>query len=199
MKKSILTFAVLLFGIFLVGCSDTKDTSYEEDMNMPVPQTTDSMENDGMDTTESEAQETTTEASLDTPPTETNTAATITPPLTPESPVMNPTAAVEDPQTSQVIFPNGGELMEVGKAYTIRWESEGIEAVDISLIANGREVAVLGTRILAYNGVLEWTPTADILGGASFAQFTIGMTDSDTGKKHDTSDKPFIVQIKETE
>lgn len=197
MKNFFLSFAVLTFGFLLVGCGNDDDTTNNDDMNTPVTETN-NMENDA-DMDDTEAEDTTSEASMDMDADTTETQATITPPLTPESPVMNPTAAVQDPQTSQVVFPNGGELMEVGKAYTIRWESEGIEAVDIALLENGREVAVLGERILAYNGVLEWTPTEDILRGESFGKFTIGMTDSDTGKKHDTSDTTFIVQVKADE
>lgn len=209
MKKSFLSLAVLMFGLLFVGCTKadktiTDDLVFTNETSTEETSIDDANSTEAEDTTADAAEdlptidtdETTEETDQEPPTTGTNMGST--PPLTEDSPVMNPTAAVEDPQTSQVIFPNGGELLEVGKEYTIRWESEGIEAVDIMLMQEREEPVMIGSRILAYNGVLEWTPTAALLGGETFGQFTIGMIDSDTGKAHDTSDELFIVQIVES-
>lgn len=197
MKKYIFPFTVLSFGVLLVGCGeDSSSTIYETNTYPDSDILNDERYDPSMDpnnnsmldtTTDAEAAATTRDASLDT-------STTIN--IDADAPVMNPTAAVADPQTSRIIFPNGSEILEVGKAYTIRWESEGIEAVDIAVSENGRSEIVIAERVLAYNGVLEWTPSAQLLGDREFAQFMVSITDADTGEKHDTSDKAFIVQLK---
>lgn len=109
-----------------------------------------------------------------------------------DGPVMNP-AGPAPVRTSQVIFPNGKEQIEVGKNYNIRWESEGIEVFNLELHENGRKRHTIAERLLASQGDYDWTPTNALLGDLDYRQYKLVMIDADTGKAHDTSDEDFIL------
>lgn len=109
-----------------------------------------------------------------------------------DQPVMNP-AGETLIKTAQVTFPNGRERLEIGKDYQIRWESEGIKAMEIELHQFGRRTALLAERALAVEGVFNWTPSEDLLRGNDFAQLTVILKDADTGIVHDESDSAFIL------
>lgn len=121
-----------------------------------------------------------------------------TPPLDEDSPVFNP-AGPATPNTSQVLFPDGNETLEVGADYTISWESEGIELINLELHEYDRKVATIGESLIAYNSTFAWTPAASLLEGEDFRRFTLVMVDAQTGEVHDSSDEAFVLQARQTE
>ena len=182
--KYILSFAVVLAGITLVGCGNPSTPTEPEETTeatktavSETTETTDTQENTEEVATKKEA------------PDYIGTA---------EQPVINP--AGDAPQnTSHILFPDGKEILDVGKAYTIRWESEGVKLVDLQISENGRNHKTIAERLIAYNGVYEWTPSKDLLQDRNFGMFVITMIDSDTEERHDSSDEPFMIRIKNEE
>jgi len=109
-----------------------------------------------------------------------------------DNPVMNP-AGETIFKTSQVLFPKGGERIEVGKSYLIRWESEGIKAVDLELHEFGRKKFTIAERVLAAPGNYSWTPSRPLLAGEEYKQCTVVMVDSDTMVAHGKSENAFML------
>lgn len=183
--KNVLSILMTLIAVLLVGCT----------ANAPAPDSN----SENTTSTPSASQETpATETTVETTTPEPETQAipdpqTHRPPLDADAPVMNPNGPTPV-RTSNILFPDGKEILEVGKTYTIQWESEGMEAVDLQLHSFGRYYAPIAEKILAHNGVYEWTPDASLLKGESFVRLTVVMLDSDTGKEHGESDEPFILQ-----
>jgi hypothetical protein len=59
-----------------------------------------------------------------------------------------------------LIAPRGGEVWEEGKTYEIRWESQGIDAVYISVAVGGKDKGLLeqegNSKIDAKKGMIAW-------------------------------------------
>jgi len=62
-------------------------------------------------------------------------------------------------QTIKVLSPNGGEKWEIGKEYTIRWETRGnIRSVKIMLENGGKLIMLTGNIGTTNDGTHQWTP-----------------------------------------
>ena len=61
----------------------------------------------------------------------------------------------------KTIFPNAGEKLEIGKQYTIRWESKGIfkpNLVKIFLTNNRNPILITSNSGISNDGVHDWRP-----------------------------------------
>jgi hypothetical protein len=60
----------------------------------------------------------------------------------------------------KLIYPNGGELLEAGKTYEIKWQSNLVGKTDIALI-KGEDTAIsIASNVSGYLGKYSFTPTA---------------------------------------
>jgi len=107
----------------------------------------------------------------------------------------------------EVIFPNGGEEWEYGKTYTIKWDSKGINNINIGLqdwtgivAGDDYKFCVVAKNIPASSGEYSWTVENCPLDGGD--HFMVRITDSrsleqgNLQQAEDTNDNYFSI-IKE--
>ena len=97
------------------------------------------------------------------------------------SPSPTPTPLPTPESYIKVISPNGGEEWEIGKTYTIKWESEGYNKVDIQL--NAIDISsqsdfggIIVRNIIADTGYYSWI--ASEIEGAMGDRYKITIIDS---------------------
>ena len=98
----------------------------------------------------------------------------------------------------KVIYPNGGEIWEKGKKYTIRWESKGLSGnVKIMLKwGHGSGGWFTVTESAVNSGSYNYTvPKTGI--GQEGGEFKVYVLTRDESIK-DASDKPFTIETRET-
>ena len=86
-----------------------------------------------------------------------------------------------------ILYPNGGEKLENGKSYYIRWESKGVKNLNIELVTpeNGTTIA---RNVTAADGRYSWY-TDNISGN----DYRIKIFDSSNSSVSDTSNAKFLV------
>jgi hypothetical protein len=67
-----------------------------------------------------------------------------------------------------VVSPNGGESLEKGSAYDIKWTSYGVEHVDVILRKGATNVMTLANNISAATGTYKWTVGTDTALGTDY-------------------------------
>ena len=91
-----------------------------------------------------------------------------------------------------VISPNGGEQWEVGKAYDIKWDSTGIEKVNIILSDNRTDLRDI-VQAVASPGKYSWTIPQDIKLGSNFRILIFDKATEEGPLQVDESDSPFSI------
>ena len=94
----------------------------------------------------------------------------------------------------KVIFPNGGEKLEIGKGYRIQWESKKVSKVDIDLLRGKVVVLNIAKGISSSDGsnnAFTWTLEKGKVSPGGY--YFIQVKDSDDSKTVDRSDKPFSI------
>ncbi|MCF7812545.1 hypothetical protein K9M59_03035 [Candidatus Gracilibacteria bacterium] len=108
-------------------------------------------------------------------------------------PALNPEGNA-GPSEAVVVFPNGGEQLEVGKPYEITWESQGFNKINISLEEEGYGRGEIAKEILASQKKFIWTPSLeDGIQDDHIMNLQIVLSDSQTGEVLDKSDDSFII------
>jgi len=105
-----------------------------------------------------------------------------------------------------VLSPNGGEVINIGQSYTVKWSSSdsGKAGVELYVVnqATGKSYSISACCINAYAGQFVWPSIGQGLGETSAippGQYKLGinyyLTDSNTGKvdAKDLSDAPFTI------
>jgi hypothetical protein len=93
----------------------------------------------------------------------------------------------------KVILPNGGEKLELGKSYQIKWESKKVSKVDIDLLRGKLVVLNIAKEVASSDGsnnTYSWTPEK---GKVLPEEYFLRIKDSSDPKIVDTSDKPFSI------
>ncbi|NUN07635.1 MAG: T9SS type A sorting domain-containing protein [Ignavibacteriaceae bacterium] len=92
-------------------------------------------------------------------------------------------------QSLQVVSPNGGEILQVGKSYQIQWSASNISAVNISFSAdNGTSWSSVATSVNAALGTFAWTVPNSVT-----TQGRIRVSDAGNASVLDLSDNSFSI------
>jgi hypothetical protein len=92
-----------------------------------------------------------------------------------------------------IIFPNGGEKLVQAQTYKVKWESEGVERVDITLMNSA--VRGFSRRVVVYypnSGLLNWFVPPDIEVDAR-SRYFLEITDSEDSSIYARSEKFTII------
>jgi len=94
----------------------------------------------------------------------------------------------------QVLSPNGGETLTIGKTHNIKWKANGIDKVDIGLNV-GNVTIVLAKNIPAKNGSFVWRieNNSDFLSGKRIFIMDSANTVIENKITSDESDKDFTI------
>lgn len=104
--------------------------------------------------------------------------------------VVQPATSPTQPSIT-IISPNGGETLSQGQTYTIKWNSTGVNNVNINLTPNngGTQYIIAPVAVSASAGNYSWTVPSYIQSGTTY-KIIIG---SDDGKTTDYSDNNFTI------
>lgn len=92
-------------------------------------------------------------------------------------------------QSLQVVSPNGGEILQVGKQYLIQWSAANISTVNISYSSdNGTSWSSVATSVNASLGSFAWTVPNSIT-----VQGRIRVSDASNAAVLDISDNSFSI------
>ena len=123
-------------------------------------------------------------------------APTRTPDASPTpSPSGTPTPA--PPPSITVTAPNGGEVWVEGKTYRIRWQSAGVDRVNIAAASGGKDLGHLAFEVDADAGGYEWTIPEGFVSSFGPSQsdaMRIRIYDADDPDVYDENDDPFTVR-----
>jgi hypothetical protein len=86
-------------------------------------------------------------------------------------------------------FPGGGEVLQRGVPYFIRWKDNLAESVNIELYKNGALVTTLATNVPS-NGAYQWQPGLSVVPGSDYA---IKISSSTNSTLSYVSDSPFSI------
>ncbi|MFA6252569.1 MAG: Ser-Thr-rich GPI-anchored membrane family protein [Candidatus Paceibacterota bacterium] len=94
----------------------------------------------------------------------------------------------------QVLSPNGGETLTIGKTHNIKWKAKGIDKIDIGLNV-GNATIVLAKNIPAKNGSFIWRieNNADFLNGKRIFIMDSANAVIENKITNDESDKDFTI------
>lgn len=76
------------------------------------------------------------------------------------------TISLPVPAYLNLISPNGGEILQTGTSYTIKWDSLGMENYKIKIILKSNEIvyAVIADNIIPNRNFYEWTISQNLYG-----------------------------------